>query len=370
MMKNMDKLEEILGFLERDFAKVSRQSDWDNSGRQLFLGDGPVSKIAFALDGTEKVINEAIEQGCELLITHHPIFFAGAKKLDFRDLQGRKVIKAAQAGLNIASYHTNLDITDGGLNDYFLNLLNAENIGTLYNEGREQFFKVVVFVPKENAQEIIEAFDKGGAGKIGNYSKCTFRASGTGTFLPGNETNPYIGEKGKLEEVEEFRIESIVPKSSLNKLVNKIIEAHPYEEVAYDVYPLEMGEDYGVGRIGKLNAETDLNSFMSLIKEKTGIRSLRHNGIDSITFDKFAVCTGSGASLWKKAKRAGVKVLVTGDLKHHDALDAFEEGVCIIDAGHYETENIYMNYLSAMISEKFQVETLFIDQGPSIISWG
>jgi len=359
----------ILNFFERNFSDLTRQYEWDNSNRQIIVDYGKVKKVALALDPTKKVIKQAIDKGCELLITHHPLFFGKINSITKGNLLSDKIIIAIQNKLNIASYHTNLDLADFSLNDYLADKLDAQVVDGFIKEGSEKYYKFVVYTPVGYENKIIEAFDLSGAGQIGNYKKCTFSTIGTGTFEPGDNTKPFIGEQGVLEEVKEARIETIVPEKNLMKLVNNVINAHPYEEVAYDIYPIEISKNYSLGRVCKLSSKTDLKTFIDYISKKLKCK-IKYNFIDdNLFFDKFAVVTGSGASLWKHCKQKGIKVFLTGDLKHHDALDAKEEGVVIIDAGHYSTEKIFMEYIKKVLETKFEIEVIIIDEEESIKIW-
>lgn len=366
----MIRVKEVLEFLERGFADVTRQYDWDNSGRQLVLDDQKVQKAALALDPTEKVIEQAIKEGCELLITHHPLFFGKVKSLDHSKPFDRKVIKAVRGNLSIISAHTSLDLADYSLNDYLAELLGSSVISDFVTEGREELLKFAVFVPADHAEAVRDAMINAGGGHIGNYSGCTFSIPGQGTFMPGEGTDPFIGEKGRLEKLSEVRIETIIPKSKLNNLLKEVIKAHPYEEVAHDIYKLDMGLGYGLGRVCGFDNPVDASDFLALVRDRLGADTLRINmSAEGLSIDRFAVVTGSGASMWKKCLSAGVKVLLTGDMKHHDALDAAENGVMIVDAGHFETERVYMSFLAGVLEKELKIKTVLMDEKPSITYW-
>jgi dinuclear metal center YbgI/SA1388 family protein len=369
-MERVIRVKDILNFLEKGFADLTRQYDWDNSGKQLIVDDQPITKTALALDPTEKAIDEAINKGCGLLITHHPLFFGKIKSLDISKTFDKKVINAIKANLSIVCAHTSLDLADYSLNDYMCDLMDAEVVSDFVKEGKHEYVKVVVFVPHSHAENIRNAMDNAGGGHIGNYSGCTFSIDGTGTFRPGEGTNPYIGEKGELESVEEARIETIIDKRKAPALIQAIKDAHPYEEVAYDVYKLDMGKDYGLGRVCKLKEPMDADDFLKMVKSKLGNDAININvPVDGKKITTFAVVTGSGASMWKACLGRNIDCLLTGDMKHHDAIDARENGVMIVDAGHFYTERIYMEYLAKIIEDKFNIETVLIEEDPSIYSW-
>lgn len=361
----------ILKFFEKNLVFSDRQYEWDNSGKQVYLGNCDIHKIGFALDPSLNVINQAIEEGCELLITHHPLFFSQVKSINSSTKIGEKTVKAIQGNLNIVSYHTSLDLADYSLNDYIASLLNAEVLSTFIEEGKENFFKFVVLVPCGHEEVIRNVMGDAGAGHIGNYSKCSFTSKGIGRFLPSENTQPFIGSVGELEKVEESRIETIISEKKLEQLTKDIIDVHPYEEVPYDIYPLALSKPYGLGRICKLDDSITLEVLIKIICEKLGCTSLRHNSEDlNLKISSFAIITGSGASLWKECISKGIKVLLTGDMKHHDALDAAENGVVIIDIGHFETEQIFMIHLAHIIKEKFKLETIVLEEKNSIKYWG
>lgn len=343
----------------------SRQYSWDNSGLQICLNpNAEVKKIALALDPSEATITEAINMGCELLITHHPLFFDKLKNINSSNSLGRKVIKSIQANLNIYSYHTSADLADFSLNDYLVNKLGAEVKGGLVNEGIENWYKFAVYVPFGHEDKIRNAFDKAGAGVMGNYSKVTFNIEGFGTFQPMEGANPFIGKKDELEKVEEYRIETVVSQENLKKLIEEVKKVHPYEEVAFDVFKMEIGKEFSIGRKGSFGNEFTLKDFLEIVKNKLGCSNIRYNGFPLDTkFTEFGVVTGSGASLWK---RSGVKLLLTGDIKHHEALDAYEAGVCMVDAGHFETERCYMEFLSEKIHKELNIETVVVDESSPI----
>jgi dinuclear metal center YbgI/SA1388 family protein len=363
------RIRDLRNYLEKGIADSDRQYDWDNSGNQIVPDDREITKAAFALDPTEKVINKAIEEGCEVLITHHPLFFGTIKSLNFEKPFDRKVIKAIQNGLSVLSHHTSLDLADYSLNDHLCALLGGKVEETLVTEGHADMVKFVVFVPVTHSQAVRETMAAAGAGNIGNYSDVSFSAEGTGRFKPCEGAQPFIGKQGELEEVHEHRIETIIEKSKVKNLIKEVVKAHPYEEVAYDVYPVLGGAEYGLGRIASYETALPMSRFLDNVRFTLGADALRVNTSDlSGRVKRFAVVTGSGASMWKKCI-GRADVLVTGDMKHHEALDAREAGIIIVDAGHFHSERIFMKHLADQISEQFNIKSVLIDEEPSIINW-
>ena len=359
-------VDKIIAFFEKEFADLRRQAGWDYSGRQVYLGDKPVTKICVALDPTKKVIKAAKDRGCELIITHHPLFFGSVKNLDIRHDIAETAIFAIQNNINILSYHTNLDGADKGLNVYLLSLLGARDEGLLTAEGSIKYVKLAGFVPEGYEDKALDAVQGAGAGQIGNYRRCAFMTKGTGTFTPVEGANPFIGELGKAEYVSEIRLEMLVEADKAEKALSALQQAHPYEEPAIEIIPVENGKDYGYARIGNFLESLSFSDFTKLLKDILGVSVLRTNMPYDKKVSRFAVCTGSGASYWKECIKMGVDLLVTGDLKHHDAVSAASAGVCIIDAGHYETERIYISYLATVLRESFGLGVFEAPEEPSI----
>ena len=360
----------IAAFLERSFADIRRQAKWDFSGRQIYLGDHSVSAICLALDPTKHVLGQAISRGCELLITHHPLFFTPAKGLSVADSKGALIIQAIKSNVSVLSYHTNLDMADGGINSCLLRLLSAKDDGVFAQEGEVPYVKLVVFTPLSHEKAVLDAIDGAGGGRIGNYRRCAFSVEGTGTYTPINGANPFIGVIGREEYVKEVRQEIVVPAQNIEKTVAALKEAHPYETPAFDIIPVKSPETYGFGRIGITDKKYSLTEFVSLLKAKFELKYLCSNmktlpnGIK-----RFAISCGSGASLWKECLRHDVNVFVTGDMKHHEALDARESGVCVIDIGHYYSERLFMPYLASALEENFDVATVIAEEDPPVQVW-
>lgn len=372
MSKSPEKavtINNIVAFFEKEFSDIRSQCAWDNSGKQVYLGDHTITTVCLALDPQQKVIKQAVERGCELLITHHPLFFAPQKGINAENLKDSVVIEAIRNNLNILSYHTNLDMADDGLNTYLLRLLDADSLGILSPEGSHDYVKIMVFVPISHEQQVLDAMAGAGAGKMGNYSRCAYMSKGTGTFTPEEGSNPYIGEVGKAEYTEETRIETLVPYEKANSVITAMAAAHPYEHPAYDVIKVEKVSEFGSGKIGRLKNPLPFYEFLKLLKSKLSQDTININMEYTGKVEKFGICSGSGASLWKNCARKGINILVTGDLKHHDALDAREAGVCIIDVGHFASEQIYMNYLAKIIRDRFNVEVFIADETPPVKAW-
>ena len=358
MRKKLVYIDDVILYLENTISPLERQLDWDNSGKQIYFGNEKVKKIALALDPTAEAIKEAISEGCGLLITHHPLFFDSFKSLDFSNKGIQKILDAIINKLSVVSYHTNFDVANYNLSDYIASILGAKKEGPLEITGTESLYKFIVYVPAGYEDKIIDAIDKSGAGTIGNYRKCTFFVEGTGTFEPQNGTNPFVGEKGKSEKVNEYKLETIVRREDIRAVINSVIEVHPYEEVAYDIYKLENEITYGIGTGCFYEEPLQFDAFCKRLKSKLNLKNIKINNVikKSDIISGFCVVAGSGASYWRKCKDSGYKILISGDLKHHDAIDARENGITIIDVGHFELESVYLSYVTELLKKQFSIE--------------
>lgn len=309
----------------------------DKIGLQLGTLNKEIRQVLVALDVTDAVVDEAIALGADLIIAHHAIIYRPLAKLDTSTPAGRLYEKLIKHDIAVYIAHTNLDVTEGGMNDWMADLLGIaqENRASLEEIHTDKLFKLVVFVPKTHHEQVREALWNAGAGGIGNYDCCSFNIEGTGTFRPGEGTDPFIGTRGKLETVEEVRLEVLVPDSVRRKAVQAMLKAHPYEDVAYDMYAMDLkGRSRGLGRVGRLNEPRTLGEFAQRVKEAFDVPYVRLVGDPAHTVKKAAVLGGSGARYYRNALFAGADVLVTGDVDYHTAHDALAAGVCLIDPGH------------------------------------
>ncbi|MBC9783198.1 Nif3-like dinuclear metal center hexameric protein [Heliobacterium chlorum] len=342
----------IIEWIER-FAPKSLAEDWDSIGLQVGDPSATVEKVYVALDVDEDVVQASVEQNCQMIVSHHPLIFKPISSLRWDLPQGRLLRSIIDQRLNIYAAHTNLDTAPGGVNDVFAAKLGLQDVQPLYEDKREELVKIAVFVPAEQEGAVRQAMGYAGAGHIGNYAHCTFRTPGQGTFLPLEGTNPYIGKVGKLEEVPEVRLETIVPKKGLNRVLKAMLKAHPYEEVAYDLYPLlNQGPVNGLGRIGRLPEAVTIEELANRIKKSLGIDHLRWVGRDKHKrVQKIALCGGSGASAISKAHFKGAQAYLTGDIKYHEAQSALSLGLDIFDAGHFATEQPVVAELALRLQE-------------------
>lgn len=356
------KCSDISNYME-ELAPSCLAEDWDNVGLLLGSGNKAVRKILVCLDVTANVVREAVQKQADLIVSHHPLIFKGMKKIVEDDPKGRIIIELIKNGIGVYSAHTNLDVADNGVNEYLAKVLGLTGLQNLNHYKSEDLFKIVVFVPEDHTDSVRAAMCGAGAGWVGNYSDCTFMTRGTGTFKPLEGTNPYIGVKGEIERVEEYRLETIVPKSKAGSVVSAMLKAHPYEEVAYDMYPLKLkGKEYGLGKVGKLDGAVSVEEFIEKVKTNLEIDALRLIGKPRGLIEKVAVFCGSFDDNISSALRHRADVLVTGDIKYHTAQDAVEAGICIIDAGHFATERIMIPALAEIIKRKFSEVEVFTSE--------
>ncbi len=321
-----------------------------------------ISKIMVALSPGEAAVNAAVEAGVDMLLTHHPLIFRSMKQINSDTATGRSLLKLIRNDVNLYCAHTNLDIARGGVNDVLAETLQLHDVRPLDDITHDTCYKVVVYVPLGYEDIVRQAMCEAGAGCIGNYSGCTFQAKGTGTFLPGEGTEPFLGEAGRMEYAEEYRLETIVPQAALSAVIKAMEAVHPYEEVAYDVFRLENGgEDRGIGRVGQLEQSMSLAEFLDYTGSQLSCDHMTYQGDLSRQIKTVALCGGSGLSYLGAAKKAGADVYVTGDMRYHDAQAANELDLCVVDAGHLRTERMIVDALAAF-ARRQGLEVLMFDE--------
>ncbi|MCF8563352.1 Nif3-like dinuclear metal center hexameric protein [Alicyclobacillus tolerans] len=334
------------------FAPRSLAFSGDPVGLQVGRLNKPVHNIWLALDASPDVIEQAVGSQADLLITHHALLFRPLSRVDTSTVRGQAVAKALAHDLCVYSAHTNLDVADGGVNDVLAQLLGLRDVEILDRVQNERLRKLVVFVPESHHQEVMDAVCAAGAGHIGNYSSCTFNTPGQGTFLPLQGTNPFIGEAGKLERVQEVRLETVVPESKIEDVVRAMLSAHPYEEVAYDLYPLEiMGKAYGIGRVGQLPEPMRLLDFAKMCRAQLQLQHIRFGGAPDMNVRRVAVLGGSGGKWVHQAIAMGADVLVTSDTDHHLVAEAWQDGLAIVDATHSSLERPVLTRLKTELEQ-------------------
>ena len=356
----MITVEEIYKFIN-EIAPFNISFDWDNTGLLIGGMDENISNILLALDVTKEVISEAISLGCNLIISHHPIIFKPIKNI----LNGSIPYLAVKNNLNVICAHTNLDLAEEGVNKCLANRFNLKNIEPLCKSKRVEYNKIVVFSPKECENDIIKIMSKHGAGRLGNYSMCSFTSDGKGRFMPESSSNPYIGKHGVLEETQEVKIEMICPENKIDSVVKAMKKVHPYEEPAYDIFrDFSICKEYYNGIIGNLEIPMNSSEFVKFVKKKLGCRGLRYTEINDKIIKKVALCSGAGGSCVKDALKSKADVFVTGEIKHSDILEANHKGMMVVDAGHFKTEDLAMDSLKCMLEQNFKNTNIYKSQSP------
>lgn len=347
----MTKIKDITNYLE-SIAPRQYQESYDNSGLLTGNPGSEVKNILVTLDTTEDVVQEAIDKNCNLIISHHPIIFKGLKSLTGKNYVERTVIKAIQNNIAIYAIHTNLDNVTAGVNKKLSEKIQLKDLSILQTK-EQQLSKLVTFIPKDITDQVMEALHKAGAGNIGNYSNCSFRVEGTGTFKPNEAANPSIGEKGNLEKVSENRVEVIYPSVNERKIINALKDSHPYEEVAYYITSLKNDfQDIGSGMVGYLTQPMEPKMFLNHLKDRLKLQIVRHTKFPDRKIEKVAVCGGSGSFLLGAAKSVNADAFVTADFKYHEFFDA-EGQLLIADIGHYESEINTKELIVEILQEKF-----------------
>ena len=344
------KVKEVINYLD-SIAPPEFQENYDNCGLIVGNPENTVSGIVVCLDCTEEVIQETIEKNCNLIVAHHPIIFKGLKKINHSNYVERTVVKAIKNDINIFAIHTNLDNVIGGVNGRIADQLKLVNRRIL-NPSNNLLVKFVVFSPLNINEKVRQAIFDAGAGTIGAYSHCSFNSTGIGTFLAGSSANPHVGEVGKLHNEEEIKTEVVFPKHLLGKVVKAMKDAHPYEEVAYDIFPLENTFNVGSGLIGELESPVDPNVFLKNIKSSFNTPMLRHTKICKKEIKSVAVCGGVGSFLLSKAIQANADVFISSDFKYHEFFDANNQ-IIIADIGHFESEQYTIDLIAEGLKENF-----------------
>jgi dinuclear metal center YbgI/SA1388 family protein len=347
----MAKLFEITRFFE-DLAPLSLQESYDNAG--LLTGDlnAEISSVLVTLDVTEEVIEEAVAKKTQLVVAHHPIIFSGLKKITGKNYVERTIIKAIKNDIAIYAAHTNLDSVTGGVNSKICEKLGLENC-TVLQPAAGQLKKLITFIPESHTEKVSEALFAAGAGNIGNYDSCGFVAGGTGSFRGNEKSNPFVGEKGEIHTEKENRFETIFPAHLQGRIIQALLNSHPYEEVAYDIYTLDNQFDkIGMGMVGTLPEPVAEKDFLIQLKEIFNTGVIKHTALKGGRVKMVAVCGGSGSFLLKRAIAAGADFFVSGDFKYHEFFDA-ENKIVVADVGHFESEQFTKELFYELLTKKF-----------------
>jgi dinuclear metal center YbgI/SA1388 family protein len=344
-------LKTILAEIER-FAPLAYQESYDNCGLLTGHKEQEVTGAILCLDCIEAVVDEAIQKNCNLIIAHHPIIFSGLKKLNGTNYIERTIIKAIQNNIAIYACHTNLDNVKLGVNKKIADKLGLINQQIL-SPKKSLLKKLVTFVPATHLEVVREGLFNAGAGNIGNYDSCSFILEGTGSFRGNENSNPFIGEKGKLSLEKETRLEVIFETVNEATIVSALKQNHPYEEVAYDIYQLENSyQNIGSGMVGELEKPISETEFLANLKSIFKVKVIKHTALTNKNIKKVALCGGSGSFLLKNAINSKSDIYISSDFKYHEFFDA-ENQILVADIGHYESEQFTTEIFYEIISNKF-----------------
>jgi dinuclear metal center YbgI/SA1388 family protein len=343
----------VVDFLKQ-FAPLDLAADWDNVG--LLLGDegAEVRRVLTCLTVTPEVAAEAVESGAQLIVTHHPVLFRAVKRLTAATPEGRTLLSLLQARVAVYSPHTALDNAAGGINDLLARRLGLAEVRPLRGRDGPRRCKVVVFVPDKDLTRVSDALFEAGAGQIGQYRECSFRLAGTGTFFGSDTTNPTVGQKGRREEVSEWRLEAVCPEGLVGQAVAAMRRAHSYEEPAYDVYPLRPGPSAaGEGRLGRLPRALPLAELAKAVQSGLSARLVQTVGDLARPVERVAIVCGAGGEFLAEAVRARADALLTGELRFHDYLAAQAQGLALVLPGHYATERCGVEELAEVLKRQW-----------------
>lgn len=347
----MTKLVEIVDLFE-NYAPSAWQESYDNSGLVTGEMDMTISKILITLDVTEAVVDEAIEKQCNMIISHHPLIFKGVKSLTGGGYIERSIVKAIKNDIAIYSAHTNIDSVPNGVSGKMYDILNLKNRSVL-SPKTSSLIKLISYIPEESLATVREALFSAGAGKIGLYDNCSYSSDGEGTFRANKECTPYVGNIGELHKERECRLEVIVERYKIDSVVKALKRSHPYEEVAYDITPIENSHPLiGIGMVGELEEEVDELTFLNLVKEKFKCPVIKHSPLFGKRIKRVALCGGSGSSLINRAISSSADIYITGDITYHQFFDT-KNRIIIADIGHYESEQFSKELFYDILIKKF-----------------
>lgn len=341
-------VQDVIQVMDR-WAPPGMAYEWDRIGLTLGRPDAPVRRVLVALSVTTDVAKTAVRDKADLIVSHHPLIWDALKRIRTDDAANEALLALVKAGVNCFAAHTNLDICRDGVNDILAAQVGLGETTPLFPAKHSGMVKLVSFVPESHLAAVREAVSREGAGEIGSYTHCSFSAPGIGTFLPNADARPYSGKLGRANEEPELRFETLVQKSILPRVLTALGDAHPYEEVAYDIVSLQNADPgIGLGRVGKLPKTVSLRDFARLVREGLGVEHVRVVGDNKKKISTVAVLGGAGGGQIADVPRH-VDAYVTGDVKYHEAQLALDRGLAVIDAGHHGTERAIVPAITARL---------------------
>ena len=346
-------------------APLKLAQDWDNVG--LLIGDPAkeIKSILITIDATKAVVAEAKKLNADMILSYHPIIWDGLKHIT-ADGPTSHIYDLIQSGISVYCIHTALDVASGGVNDALAGIMGIKNpqpIGDFVDNPKGPKYKVITYVPVDAVNTVAEALYEAGAGAIGNYSHCSFQTEGTGTFKPLAGSNPTIGKQGKVEKVNEMRLETIVSADKCQAVVNALRVSHPYEEPAFDVFEhCDMENKLGLGRIGELEKPMSMAEIARNIKIITGANAMGIIGPQKRTVRKAAVCAGSCGKIINQSMAKGCDLYLTGEIKHHEALAAQEAGMTVICLSHSVSERFALKNLAKQLKNELKTVKIAVSK--------
>ncbi len=339
--------------------------DGDPIGLHAGNRDASVTTVSISLDASLPALALAERMGADMMLVHHPRFYRGLSTLADDDPSGRRGSALVRSGKAVYSAHTNLDVAPGGTNDLLARAAGLTGTDIVEVIREEAVFKLAVFVPATHIDPVLKAVTGAGAGAIGNYSDCTFRSRGVGTFRPGEGTTPFLGSRGKLEEADEYRLETVFGEYSRDKVLAAMLQAHPYEEVAFDVYPVAGSANrFGFGRVGELETARPLGEFAAHMAKATGSTMTQFSGDRNAKARRVAVWAGAGTN-FRALRRSGADTVVAGEVGYHE-VEAFRDfGMSVVTLGHDFSEELVLKPLAARL-RKLVPEVKFMVAGTGL----
>ncbi len=344
------KISELVTFLDSYFPSCYAES-YDNCGLLISTQDVELKGVLIALDCTEELINKAIAEKCNFILTHHPLIFHSVKKITPNSYTERLILKAIQHNISIYAAHTNADVLPDGVTWQWAKKMELQELKVLSPQ-TGLYKKVVVYVPQSFAEKVRDALFSAGAGTIGNYQYCSFTQEGKGTFHPLDNAHPYIGKVGSTETVHENKVEVLVMPDKLSSVISAIYATHPYEEPAFDILPLDNYSMLGFGVVGKLTQAMLDKDFLCFLKDKMNLSHVRHSILQNKPIQKVALCGGSGSNLLNKALSLKADIFISSEFKHNHFVESLSTSMTIVDVGHYDSEKYILNYFREIVSKK------------------
>lgn len=346
------KVKDVMAIINR-YADEKLAWEGDNSGLQVGNTEDEITKILLCVDITDNVINEAIANECNMIISHHPLLYRAVKNITNHDVKGQMITKLIKHDISLYSSHTSFDLSPYGMNSYIANQLDLKKIRFL-DDCAENFYKIEVYVPKENAQELLNAMYQAGAGKIGNYENCSYSLLGEGTFKPLGNSNPYVGAINQIEHTQEIKIEALSGKRYIGNIIDAINQNHPYECPVYNIFEIKnTNGGIGLGVIGEFPSVMEAETFIAEVKKIFGCEKIKlTNNFTGRKIKTVAFCSGAGADYLSKAKSMGADVMITADCKWSDYLYAVEHDLIVVSPTHFESEHSFIQLMRDILNKE------------------